>query len=238
MKILHLYHDFMNLYGEWANVRALERLLEKNGISFSTDKLSLGDSFEPEDYDFIYVGSGTERNRNVALEHLRPYKDKFGDYIEKGKVALFTGNSFEMLGKSITTADDTIIEGLGLLDATVKEQNKTRITSDVIYNADFLSKPLVGFINKCGRLEISGDKLFDVEYGLGDSEGAKTEGVRKNNLFGTHLTGPALVKNPHFLVYLAELLIGQAPDDSSLGYEKAGFEVTLKALKERAGAER
>ena len=30
MKILHLYHDIMNLYGEYANVSALERMLEKN----------------------------------------------------------------------------------------------------------------------------------------------------------------------------------------------------------------
>ena len=29
MKILHLYHDIMNLYGEYANVSALERMLEK-----------------------------------------------------------------------------------------------------------------------------------------------------------------------------------------------------------------
>lgn len=40
MKILHLYHDIMNLYGEYANVSALERMLEKSGVKFTTDRLT------------------------------------------------------------------------------------------------------------------------------------------------------------------------------------------------------
>ena len=31
MKILHLYYDIMNLYGEYANVCALERIIENSG---------------------------------------------------------------------------------------------------------------------------------------------------------------------------------------------------------------
>ena len=34
MKILLLYHDIMILYGEYANVSALERMLEKSGVKF------------------------------------------------------------------------------------------------------------------------------------------------------------------------------------------------------------
>ena len=44
MKILHLYHDIMNLYGEYANVSALERMLEKSGVKFTTDRLTLFDN--------------------------------------------------------------------------------------------------------------------------------------------------------------------------------------------------
>ena len=46
MKILHLYHDIMNLYGEYANVSALERMLEKSGVKFTTDRLTLFDNAE------------------------------------------------------------------------------------------------------------------------------------------------------------------------------------------------
>ena len=62
MKILHLYHDIMNLYGEYANVSALERMLEKSGVKFTTDRLTLFDNAYLGDYDFIYIGSGTEKN--------------------------------------------------------------------------------------------------------------------------------------------------------------------------------
>ena len=31
MKLLHLYHDIMNLYGDYANILALERMLKNNG---------------------------------------------------------------------------------------------------------------------------------------------------------------------------------------------------------------
>ena len=33
MKLLHLYHDIMNLYGDYANVSALKRILEQSGGS-------------------------------------------------------------------------------------------------------------------------------------------------------------------------------------------------------------
>ena len=33
MKLLHLYNDLMNLYGEYGNVSAMMRMLEKSGIS-------------------------------------------------------------------------------------------------------------------------------------------------------------------------------------------------------------
>ena len=51
MKILHLYHDIMNLYGEYANVSALERMLEKSGVKFTTDRLTLFDNADLGDYD-------------------------------------------------------------------------------------------------------------------------------------------------------------------------------------------
>ena len=68
MKILHLYHDIMNLYGEYANVSALERMLEKSGVKFTTDRLTLFDNADLGDYDFIYIGSGTEKNQKLVLQ--------------------------------------------------------------------------------------------------------------------------------------------------------------------------
>ena len=51
MKILHLYHDIMNLYGEYANVKAMERIFGNSGITYTTDRLSIGDDVDISAYD-------------------------------------------------------------------------------------------------------------------------------------------------------------------------------------------
>ena len=104
MKILHLYHYIMNLYGEYANVAALKRMLENNKIPCSVETASVGDKLELLEYDFIYVGSGTESNQKYILEHLKKYKEQLKAYVDAGRFLLMTGNSFEVLGKNIKDA--------------------------------------------------------------------------------------------------------------------------------------
>ena len=228
MKILHLYHDLMNLYGDYANISALTRILHLNGIEHTVDRLSLNDEPDLCGYDFIYVGSGSEENQKLALSHLITYKDDLAEYINSGKFALFTGNSFEMLGESIESFLGEF-EGLGIFDFKTVEQNKTRTTADAVFENCEIDKPLVGFINKCSVIEGVAEPLFSVKIGLGNTKDDCFEGVRKNNFFGTHLTGPVLIKNPHFLLKLASDLAGTSLDDD-FHFEKAGYEVTLKEL--------
>ncbi len=239
MKLLHLYHDIMNLYGDYANISALERIFKNSGVEYTADKLSFSDSPAFEEYDFIYIGSGTERNRNVVLEDIRKYADGLKAFIDSGKPVLMTGNSFEMLGKTITGANGKTIDGLGIFDFAVTEQNRTRTTGDAIFTAGFLDKPLVGFINKCSEIEGISEPLFSVKMGLGNKNDGDTEGIRKNNFFGTHLTGPVLIKNPHFLVYLARLIAGENTEIKTdrLKYENAGYEITLSELTKRMNSE-
>lgn len=256
MKILHLYHDIMNLYGEYANVSALERMLEKSGVKFTTDRLTLFDNADLGDYDFIYIGSGTEKNQKLVLQDFKKYKDFLVEYINSGKVILMTGNSLEMLGKTITDSDGKVYDGLGIYDFTVTEQNKRRVTGDIVYTSDILTKPIVGFVNKCSEIKCdyndyhngtraipSEDNkflekpLFTVKYGLGNCEGSKEEGLRNHNLFATHVTGPIMIKNPHFLEYIALQISkntdGFKPCTDYLDYERAGYEITLGELTKR-----
>lgn len=230
MKILHLYHDLMNLYGDYANISAFCRILDTNGIEYTLDRQSLGYEISLLDYDFVFVGSGTEQNQKLALGHLKDYKEDLKEYIKSGKFALFTGNAFEMLGKSIDSFLGEF-EGLGIFDFTVLEQNKTRNTADAIFSFEGVEKELVGFVNKCSEIEGIETPLFAVERGLGNTKVENTEGIIFNNFFGTHLTGPILVKNPHFLKYIASKLVGKDLSDEAFFYEKKGYEITLKNLK-------
>lgn len=233
MKILHLYHDIMNLYGEYANVAALKRMLEKNNVPCEIDKLSVGDKLQLMDYDFIYIGSGTESNQKYILEHLKEYKEEIKSYVEAGKMLLMTGNSFEILGKELTDAKGKKYTGLGMFQFTVTEQEKTRNTADAIFTMEGEERPLVGFINKCSTISGIEMPLFQIKMGFGNETKGKTEGIHYKNFFGTHLTGPILIKNPYFLVRIAEILCSKKMKDEYLTYEKAGYEITLRELNAR-----
>ena len=234
MKILHLYHDLMNLYGDYANVSALCRMLELNNIEFSLDKKSLGDEVDFSEYDFIYIGSGSEENMKLALSSLKEKRDELAEYIENEKFLLLTGNSFEMLGEKITSFLGEF-EGLGIFPFTVTEQNKTRTPDDSGVNFPEADITLVGFINKCSEIEGITTPMFNVEMGLSNGKNQKTEGIRYKNLFGTHLTGPLFVKNPIFLKYIAEKLTGTELVDYVFSFERKGYEITLNKLRERNG---
>ena len=228
MKVLHYYHDIMNLYGDYANVLALQDMLTRAGEEVVIEKKTIGDSVQLSDYAFVYIGSGTERNQKVVLEDLRLHSDELREYIESGKPVLMTGNSFEMLGKTLTDCSGKTYQGLGLMNFTITEQNKTRNTADAILTADFLERPLVGFINKCSTISGVVSPLFKVKMGLGNQADDQHEGVRMKNLFGTHLTGPVLMKNPEFLTYIISLLTENVPEVNPL--QQNGYEITLKEL--------
>lgn len=257
IKILHLYFDLMNLYGEYANVSALCRHLEDSGVEIELDKVSVGDDFNLLNYDFIYCGAGTERNLSIALADFVNHKDELSEYAQNNKPALFTGNSFEMLGESVFNRDGEKLDGMSLAnfiayqggkgfkyfieanpDDKILAENDNRITGDAIFTADFIDKPIVGFINKCGFIKGDFTPLLTVKYGIGNNKNDKTDGVRVNNILGTHLTGPLLVKNPPMLSYLISVITnGEDIEEKEYKSELLGYEVTVRELMKRFTAE-
>lgn len=222
----------MNLYGDYGNICALQKILTANGIKSEVDTLSVGDKPHFSDYDFVYVGSGTEENQKLALRHLSDYKDELKAYFDSEKTALFTGNSFEMLGNEINGFSERY-EGLGILDFYVSEQNKKRITADIVAEREGLQKPIVGFINKCSEIYGVANPLFSVKMGVGNNSASAEEGICEKGFICTHITGPILIKNPHFLHYVASRLKDVELDADRFSYENAAYEITLKKLCER-----
>ncbi len=205
MKILHLFHDLMNLYGEYSNTLALQRALSEKGKAAEIEKLSIDDSFDFSDYDIIYIGSGTERNQKVALEYLKPYVEQLKSVLESGKIILATGNSFEMFGAKITDRYGSDHEGLKIFDFTVTEGSE-RIVEDVV--ADFEDNRVIGFINKASQIEGVTDPMFIIKEGVGNcSATPNVEGIRRGGFYGTHIIGPLLIRNKCMAEYFADLLI-------------------------------
>ena len=232
IKILHLYGDIMNLYGEYANVSALSRCLSEHGHTVSITHFSLLDSFSLSDYDFYYMGCGTERNQKHVLEHLLPHRDEIKNAIENGAVMLFTGNSWEMLGKYIEDSQGTQHKAMGIFDFKVKE-GKRRITSDALGTSEFFNTNVVGFINKCSAIQGVHDTLFSLELGKGNDNSSTLEGIHFNNFFGTHIVGPLLIKNPDILNRICKIITKSEADFSSAEYAQEAYKITVDELKKR-----
>lgn len=232
LKLLHLYDDVMNLYGEYANVSVLARCLADLGCTVSVDTLSLYEEKDIFGYDFYYMGSGTERKQKLALSQLKNYRDALCAACDAGRVLLFTGNSFELLGDKITDADGSEYEGLHLASFETVE-GKRRIVGDCIASFDGFDDVLVGFINKCSTITGVEHPLFSLQMGFGNEADRGAEGFRKNNCFGTHLTGPLLVKNPAMLRCIVRLLGVEDPERVSYPFMEKGYEITASELKKR-----
>lgn len=232
VKILHWYYDIMNLYGEYGNVKVIEKHLQDQGVKVLVERKTVNETVNLEEYDFIYMGAGTEDNQLFVMKDMQKYAEALKKYIDNEKVALFTGNSYEMLGQKINDE-----KALGIFDFETQILND-RITSDVIYKSKFLKNKVVGFVNKMTNVVYNINPLFEVEFGIGENENNNTEGVKYKNLYGTHVTGPILVRNPEMLEKIVRLICMQKDKNyvcKKIKYpnEKEGYELVLSELKNR-----
>ncbi len=227
MKILHLYHDLLNLYGEYGNVVVLKKHLEDQGLEVELVLKTINDDFDFDDYDFIYCGSGSESKTLKALEDLLKRKESLLKAINHNKLFLFTGSAMELLGEKINEK-----EALNIVPIKSTFTDK-RYTGDVIASNPEIGE-VVGFINKCSIISQNEDiKLFDYIFkqkGINDN---KYEGYKYKNVYGTHIIGPILVKNPNFMGLIVKQLVGDKYQEIKYSFEEDSYKVTLNALKER-----
>lgn len=232
IKILHLFPQLLSLYGEYANVLVLKHYLEKNSCIVHTDVFddSLG-SFE--DYDLIFISSGTEENIVYALELLSPHRDKIYDSIENGTMWLCCGNALAVFGEKITDSRGNCHKGLNIFSFSSFEERK-RFSGDVI-TKDKYSKPLIGYVNNSYRfigITEPFSELF-LNKQLGNDKVHSPEGLEYKNFIASTLTGPLLVKNPHCLEVFAEKLAGNKiciPENDNI---KKAYNQTLSEMQSR-----
>ena len=232
MKILHLYHDMMNLYGDYANLLVLERALGELGQKVEIHTLSMGEKKDISGYDMYFMGAGTERKQKRVLEELKAYAQPLKNAQQEGKVFLFTGNSFELLGKTLKDAEGKTYDCLGIFPYETEEGNR-RIVGDCLGSCPLFPEVVVGFMNKCSKTTGIKIPLFTLKMGFGNESESGGEGVYDKNFFGTHLTGPILMKNPGMLREILSRLTGQAVGEVHIPHLQQSYETTSKALQDR-----
>lgn len=123
------------------------------------------------------------------------------------------------------------------------KREKDRETSDIIYKSKFLENKVVGFINKCTKIYHNMSPFFEVEFGIGENENNDYEGIKYKNLYGTHISGPILVRNPELLKMMVNLVCKKADKnfkykDIEYNNELEGYKLVLSELEKRKEQEK
>ena len=201
INVCHLYYDLMNLYGENGNIIALIDGFKKQDVDVNVDNLTINDKIDFNKYDIFFMGMGSEDNQELVREDILKYKKDIKKSIEDGKVFILTGNSYELLGKSI--------EGKKCLDIFNFESRyiPERISIEQVMETDLIPQKIVGFQNRGSVNNNKNNNFLRVIDGNGNDEGYEFEGIQYKNLYATYTFGPLLIRNPYFLDYIIKKLL-------------------------------
>jgi CobQ-like glutamine amidotransferase family enzyme len=213
LRIVHLYADEMNIYGDRGNILTLTKRAEWRGIAVEVRAIGRGPAPDLSDTDLIFWGGGQDRDQELVFKDAAAHKvAAIRHAIEGGAVVLAVCGGYQLLGESYVTAEGKKLPGLGLVDLYTVPGVKRNIGNIVIETSDLgLTPPtLVGFENHSGKTYLGPGlrPLGRVLRGAGNNGDDQTEGVAAGNVFGTYLHGSLLPKNPHFADLLIERALG------------------------------
>lgn len=195
IKIVHLYPDEMNLYGDSGNVICLKKRLEAR--NYKVDVVGVGVGERIFDFDIMFIGGGQDREMKIIAKDIRRKSDELTYYINSGKTLLAICGGYQLLGEYYKLKTSQIIELAGALPFFT-ESSKQRMIGNTVIDSSF--GKIVGFENHSGKTYLSDElhPLGNVITGCGNNGEDKTEGVIYKNTFGTYAHGAVLPKNPLF----------------------------------------
>ncbi len=207
LKILYLYPDILELYGDYGNIQVLKYRLEKRGITAIIDRYSIGD-ITPDfnSYDLVFAGGGADQEQGILADDLVKYKDNIKEAINNGVFFLLICGAYQLFGKYYKSADGDIVPGLEVFDYYTEAINdrKKRCIGNIVIEANLNGKStkVIGFENHGGQTFDISNPFGKVLFGNGNKFGDTEEGYFQNNVIATYLHGPLLSKNPELADYI------------------------------------
>lgn len=207
LRIVHLFPDLLNLYGDGGNVRVLAQRCRWREIPVEVEAVHFGEEAHLDSADIVMLGGGPDREQKLASEALFAMKDELRTYIESNGPLLAICGGYQILGRRWLMGEEEV-EGLSLIDAETLRAGTgfDRLIDNIVLSSPLAQMPVVGYENHAGRTKLGmgmepfGKVVSQVGHGNDDISGA--DGVHYRNCIGTYLHGPLLGKNPEIADYL------------------------------------
>lgn len=207
LRIVHLFPDLLNLYGDGGNVRVLAQRCRWRGIPVKVEAVHYGEEAHLDQADIVMLGGGPDREQKLASEVLSAMKEELRTFIEGDGALLAICGGYQILGHRWLMGDEEV-EGLSLINAETLRAGTgfNRLIDNIVLSSPLAELPVVGYENHAGRTKLGmgmqpfGKVVSQVGHGNDDISGA--DGVHYRNCIGTYLHGPLLGKNPEIADYL------------------------------------
>ena len=207
IKILHMYADMLDLYGDSGNMEIISYRCKMRGIECEIHKYSI-DSEMPDfsAYDLIYIGGGADLEQQHISEDLVKCREGIETAYKNGTFLFLICGGYQLMGKYYRDADGVEIPGLGLFDYyTIAEPDRRkRCIGYVVIRTEICGKSVdvAGFENHGGQTHGVETPLGEVLYGHGNRTKSSHEGYFEKNVIATYMHGPCLAKNPEISDYI------------------------------------
>jgi CobQ-like glutamine amidotransferase family enzyme len=208
LRIAVIYPDLLGTYGDGGNGLILARRAEWRGTNVELLQ-AISDAALPE-ADVYCLGGGEDGPQVRAARSLID-DGTLSRRVAQGAVVLAVCAGYQIVGTSFPGADETLHDGVGLLNLTTAKGIGPRavgeVTAEVVEGNPALPT-LTGFENHGGVTTLATDTspLALVTGGIGNGDGSGTEGAISGRVVGTYLHGPVLARNPA----MADLLLSWA----------------------------
>ena len=207
LKILYLYPDMLELYGDYGNIQVLKYRIESRGYKAIIDRYSIGDTAPNFNvYDIVFAGGGADNEQSILAEDLVKYKDNIKEAVENGVFFLLICGAYQLFGKYYKGVEGNIIPGLEVFDyyTVANPDRKKRCIGNIVIDANLnnLKTKVIGFENHGGQTFDISNSFGTVLFGNGNKFGDSEEGFFRSNVIATYLHGPLLSKNPELCDYI------------------------------------
>ena len=198
LRLAHLYPDIMNIYGDRGNVIALRYRCEARGVALEVVDVSVGDRFDPSQFDLVHIGGGQDREQRRVADDLVTKGPALQQAASEGMPMLAVCGGFQLFGHRYVDHEGGVIPGIGIFDLETRHPGPLadRCIGDVVLATE--AGEVVGFENHGGRTYLGSKQapFGRVVRGAGNNAEDGSEGARRGNVIGTYLHGSLLPKNP------------------------------------------